>query len=69
MKNLNLINCGVLEMNTNEMIDVTGGTLAAFIAGINAGTGAVQINQDSYGSGFWYTLGCSIGLTIRQNVE
>ncbi|MEI8273716.1 MAG: hypothetical protein WCG08_13935 [Paludibacter sp.] len=68
MKNLDLNNCGVIEMNTKEMIDFTGGTLAAFIDGINAGTGAVKINQDRYGSGFWYTVGYGIGLTVKQGV-
>ena len=69
MKNLDLNNCGVLEMSTKEMIDLNGGTWAAFIDGINAGTGAVKINQDRYARGIWYTFGYGIGLTVRQGVE
>lgn len=69
MRNLDLNNCGVLEMNTKEMIETSGGTFRALYDGFAAGCGATGLNRDRYGSGFWYTFGYGLGLTVKQGVE
>jgi hypothetical protein len=70
MKNLDLNKFGVVEMNSNEMIEISGGRsfLRSLYDGYAAGVGTVKIDEGSIGT-FWYGVGYGLGVTVRQSVE